>query len=236
MAMSTMATRMITNTENTAMTDTAILRLMSWLSPVFPTGSFAYSAGLEQAVAEGSVRDAAGLGEWLETMLMHGAWWNDAVLFAAAWRADGDGAAIGDIAALGEALTGSRERYRETMDQGKAFAAAARHWFKNDTPLPDDLPLPVIVGLACGRTGIGLEPALCGYLNTTISNQLHCAIRLSVTGQDGAARLLSELEPVIAGAAARAAGATLDDLGGCAIAAEIAVMNHETLQPRLFLS
>ena len=29
-----------------------LLRLMSWLSPVFPTGGFAYSAGLEQAFAE----------------------------------------------------------------------------------------------------------------------------------------------------------------------------------------
>jgi len=43
----------------------ALLRLMAWLSPAFPIGGFAYSGGLERAVHDGLVRDAAGLGGWL---------------------------------------------------------------------------------------------------------------------------------------------------------------------------
>lgn len=212
-----------------------IIRLFSWLSPVFPTGSFAYSAGLEQAVAQDSVRTASDLQQWLSALLCHGTPWNDAVLFAAAWRAAGVETATADIAALAEALAGSNERHKETMDQGAAFLAAARHWFAND-PLPSSLPLPVAAGLACGRAGIDLEPALGAFLNTYVSNQLQCAIRLSVTGQDGAAQLLAALETVVAETAARAATSSLDDLGSFAYMAEIASMKHETLQPRLFLS
>ena len=33
---------------------TALLTLVQWLSPAFPTGAFAYSHGLEQAVASGN--------------------------------------------------------------------------------------------------------------------------------------------------------------------------------------
>lgn len=216
------------------MTDPALLRLLAWLSPVFPTGGFAYSAGLERAVADGTVRDAAALRDWLATLLVYGSPWNDAVLFAEGWRAAGDADALAEVASLGEALAGSAERHKETMDQGRAFLAAARHWFADD--LPDALPLPVAVGMACGRTGIGLADGLAAYLHAFVSAQLQAAIRLSVTGQEGAARLLAALEPAIAAAAGKAERSTLDDLGGFAFVAEIAAMRHETLQPRLFLS
>ena len=35
----------------------ALLRLMAWLSPGFPTGAYAYSHGLEWAVAAGNIKD-----------------------------------------------------------------------------------------------------------------------------------------------------------------------------------
>ena len=218
------------------MTDASLIRLMSWLSPVFPTGSFAYSAGLEQTVAQGTVNNGDDLAGWLKSLLSFGFCRNDAVLFTAAWHGHNDAEVIAGIAETGSALAGCAQRYKETMDQGKAFAEAANHWFTQPDKLPSGLPLPVVVGLACGRSNIEIKTALGAYLNTFISNQLQCAIRLSITGQDGAARILSDLEPVIAEAATVGAASSIDDLGSCAIAAEIASMNHETLQPRLFLS
>jgi len=35
-----------------------MLRLAQWLSPAYPLGGFAYSHGLETAIAGGAVRDA----------------------------------------------------------------------------------------------------------------------------------------------------------------------------------
>ena len=42
----------------TGNTQSELLRLLAWLSPAFPTGAYAYSHGLEQAVEDG---DIAGL-------------------------------------------------------------------------------------------------------------------------------------------------------------------------------
>src|SRR5689334_11496461 len=51
----------------------AELPLLLWLSPAFPVGAFAYSHGLEWAVAAGDITDAASLGGWLRDLLDFGA-------------------------------------------------------------------------------------------------------------------------------------------------------------------
>jgi len=70
------------------MTDgqTALLRLMAWLSPAFPVGSFSYSHGLETAAHRGLIGNAGSLRDWLADLLERGSAWNDAVLFAEAHR------------------------------------------------------------------------------------------------------------------------------------------------------
>jgi len=213
-----------------------LLRLMSWLSPVFPTGGFAYSAGLEQAVFAGSVAGTETLGRWLKALLAAGPQWNDAVFFAAAWRAAGDAPVLAEITELARTMTGSAERHRETIDQGTGFLEAAASWFDEDALPPRGTPLCVAVGTACGLQKIPLADGLAAFLHAFAANQLQVAIRLSVTGQRGAAKLLAELEPAIAETAARAASSTLDDLGSNTVLADIAAMQHETLASRLFLS
>lgn len=219
------------------MTDqSSLLRLMSWLSPVFPTGGFAYSAGLEQAAASGLVGDEAALKGWLTALLAHGSVWNDAVLLAAAHASAGDPSSFKQVSELAEALAGSAERHAETMRQGQSFLEAARHWFADGALPQRPTPLAVAIGAAAGLSGIDRETALAAFLHGFLSNQLQVAIRLSVTGQQGAARILAALEADIASMAVRAARSTLDDLGSFAYRAEIASLTHETLQPRLFLS
>jgi urease accessory protein len=213
-----------------------LLRLMSWLSPVFPTGAYAYSAGLEQAVAAGSVTGTQTLENWLKALLQAGPQWNDAVFFTAAWRAAADLSALAEIAELAVAMTGSAERHRETVDQGTGFLEAAASWFDDGALPPRGTPLCVAVGAACGLRQIPLPDGLAAFLHAFVANQLQVAIRLSVTGQRGAAQLLAGLEPAIAETAARAVSSTLDDLGSNTVLADIAAMQHETLKSRLFLS
>ncbi|WP_421858453.1 urease accessory protein UreF [Oricola sp.] len=235
-----MATRIpatiITITATIMADTTALLRLMSWLSPVFPTGGFAYSASLEQAAATGAVASEADLEAWIAAMLRAGPLWNDAVLFAAAWRVADDTNALSGLAELGCAMALAAERRRETVDQGAAFRQAAANWVGEGALPGCDMPLCVAVGAICGRQDIALEDGLAAFLHAFVTNQLQAAIRLSLTGQNGAARLLAGLEPLIAETASRAAGSALDALGSNTIMADIAAMRHETLQPRLFLS
>ena len=219
------------------MTDTtALLRLMSWLSPVFPTGGFAYSAGLEQAVADGLVSSGDDLLEWVSTQLAHGSLWNDAVFFAEAHRCGSEGAPTGELTELALAMVTARQRLTETKEQGTSFVKAAAHWIDARKLPPRETPLPIVVGYSAGHEAIPLEQALSAYLHAFASSQLQCAIRLSVTGQEGAAKVLAALEEIIAETAARAADSTLEDLGTSAFLADIASMRHETLQPRLFKS
>src|SRR3954454_22469736 len=59
----------------------ALYRLLTWLSPSYPVGAFAYSSGIEWAVEAGDVRDAETLKDWLATMLSDGGGFCDAVFF-----------------------------------------------------------------------------------------------------------------------------------------------------------
>ena len=51
------------------MNEAALYQLMSWLSPAFPVGAFAYSHGIEYAVEAGLVTDEATLEAWLHACL-----------------------------------------------------------------------------------------------------------------------------------------------------------------------
>ncbi|MEP6356135.1 MAG: urease accessory protein UreF [Hyphomicrobiales bacterium] len=215
----------------------SILRLQTWLSPVFPVGGFAYSHGLERAVHDGIVQDEETLALWLISLLSHGSPWNDAVLLAAGFARARDAKKLEEVIELGQAMAISNERQLETMAQGQAFLEAVGHW-----PLPDgfdkpiEAPLPVAVGVICGVLDVPLDAGVSAYLQAFTNNQLQAAIRLSVLGQKGAARLMARLEPVVIGLGEKAAKSTLDDLASASIQADIMAMNHEHQTTRLFRS
>src|SRR6266436_4828479 len=80
----------------------ALYRLMTWLSPSFPVGGFAYSSGIEWAVEAGDIKDAASLQNWLAAMLADGSGFCDGVFLAQAHRAAlaQDDVALREIAEL----------------------------------------------------------------------------------------------------------------------------------------
>jgi urease accessory protein len=215
----------------------ALLRLMAWLSPAFPIGGFAWSGGLERAVADGLVKKADDLQDWLQVLLGHGSLWNDAVLFCEAWRQAESEAALADVAALGLALAGSAERFSETLSLGKAFATAASAWPHPVLErLPGDLPFPVAVGAIAAGHDVPLTQALAAYLHAAVSQAVSAGIRLSVAGQAQGVAILAALEAPVEELSRRAACTSLDDLGTSAVQAEIAALRHETQHSRLFRS
>jgi len=214
-------------------TEAQLLRLLTWLSPAFPVGAFGYSHGLETAIREGAVTDAGALSAWIAGLVEYGSGWTDAVLFKAAHEA-ADKAALFDVAELAEALAPSLERRRESLGQGAAFLIAARAW--GPQPLGGAVAYPVAVGAVCGAAHIGLEAALTAWLHAFAANLVSVAVRAIPMGQTDGVAVVAELEPIILGAAARAAMSSLDDLGSAAILSDIAAMRHETLDVRLFIS
>ena len=215
----------------------ALLRLMAWMSPAFPVGGFSYSGGLEKAVEDRRVGDAAALRDWLETLLRCGSLWNDAVFLAHAWRNAGDAAVLSETADLARALAGSAERYRETVLLGDAFVVAAGAWPHPVLDvLPKDVPYPIAVGGVAAGHAVPIRDTIAAFLHAGVSQVVSAGIRLGVAGQKDGVAILAASEAIIAEMAARAMQSTLDDLGSATIIADTAAMRHETQGTRLFRS
>ena len=212
-------------------------KLLTWLSPAFPVGAFAWSAGLETAITTRIVHDRSTARDWIEGALNHGSLRTDAILFAHAHRGASQPAALRDLADLCLALTPSRERHDETTITGAAFASAAKAW---PTPvlanLPDPCPYPIAVGAIAAGHGIELEAALLAYLTAAVHSQVSVAVRLVPIGQSDGLAIMAALETPIAALAALCQHAALDEIGAVAYAADIAQLAHETLTTRIFRS
>jgi len=196
----------------------ALLNLLTWFSPAFPTGGFAYSGGLEWAVEHG-VRDEAALILWLEDSLAYGALWSDAVLLRRAHGGE-------DIAELAMALCAGAERRLELSAQGEAFGVAAAPW-GGTAPAA----YPVAAGQLAATHEISAEAVLLAYLHNAVAAQISAAVRLIPLGQTAGLRAQKALEPAIRATVAQSESL---ELGTASWATDIAGYNHETQHTRLF--
>lgn len=212
-------------------------KLLTWLSPAFPVGAFAWSAGLETAIVRGDVRDRQTTQEWISGSLLHGSLRTDAIILVHALMAQGDVARLGELADLSLALTPSRERHAETTITGNAFVTAAAAW-PTDAPvhLPAPCPYPVAVGAIAGQHGIDRQATVLAFLTASVHNQVSVAVRLVPIGQTDGLAIMAALEPTIAEASRAYLQTTLDEIGSVAYGADIAQMQHELLPTRIFRS
>jgi urease accessory protein len=206
------------------------LRLAHWLSPAFPTGGFAWSQGLETAMAAGAVRDAATLGAWVSAVLLHGGARTDAILLAHARAA---GADTGALDALARALAPSAERLAETLEQGAAFAATVAA--VTGTPQPA-LPYPLAVGHATRPLALATAEVVAHYLQAQAMQLAAAGMRFIPLSQSDGHRVIAAAAALIPSLAEACAAATLDDIGTATFGADIAAMAHETLDVRIFRS
>jgi urease accessory protein len=222
----------------------ALYRLLTWLSPSFPVGSFSYSSGIEWAVEAGDIKDAVSLQDWLAAMLAEGPGFCDGVFLAQAHRAAEfcDDAGLRETAELAAAFVPSRERQLETSAQGRAFIEIARSAWNCDgldamiARCGELIVYPVAVGLVSAAHAIPLAPTLHGFLHALTSNWISAGSRLIPLGQTDSQRVLAALEPVVSVTAKRAIAATLEDLGSATFRADLASLRHETQYTRLFRS
>lgn len=212
----------------------ALLRLLTWASPAFPTGGFAYSHALEWSVAAGDVHSEAELVDWIRDILAHGALWSDAVLLRLAHEARPDELAA--LASLATAMAPSLERRLETLAQGAAFREAAKPWpapvLENWPDAP--LPYPVAIGILAAAQAIDGDDAVLAFLHASVANLISAAMRLIPLGQSAGLRAQAELERTIMETVKLTKTATREDIGGFCLRGDIASMRHETQYTRLF--
>ena len=158
-----------------------LLRLQSWLSPAFPTGSYSYSHGLEWAVEAGHVNNSESLVDWLEADLCYGSGRNEAIFFNEAWRCtrDDDRARLFEIAELAAAFRGTSEFALESSQQASACNSMLRRvwpdrlldalsqWLSGRHVPP---ALSVVLGVRSAREGIQVGLAF-ARLSAKLSRQ-----------------------------------------------------------------
>lgn len=208
------------------MSDAPLLTLVQWLSPAFPLGGYAYSHGLETALASGRPGGAAAVGGWIGDVIAHGSARVDAALLAQALAPGADHAAL---AALARALAASRERAQESEEQGAAFTRTLDA-LTGTAQVP--LPLPVALGRAAAALGLPVDLVLSLWLQAFAQNLVQIAQRLAPLGQTEAQLLLTGLRPLILQVAAEVAAAP-EELGSAGFGADIAAMAHEVQEVRL---
>jgi len=225
----------------------SLLRLQSWLSPAFPTGSYSYSHGIEWAVEAGDIHDRKSLVDWLEADLRYGSGRNQAIFFMAAWRSatEDDCEKLLEIAELAAAFRGTSEFALETSQQATACLATLRRvWpdrlLESLSQLLSDLRIApvfsVVLGVRTARQDIQGTLALPAFLQSYLANLVTAGVRLIPLGQTDGQLAIAELEPAVLAVAAQAEQATIHDLGSAAFMVDLASASHETQYTRLFRS
>lgn len=223
----------------------AVQKMLAWLSPAFPVGSYAYSHGLEWAITDGDITGASSLIEWIADLLRHGAGRNDAIVLAHGWRATAaqDIAGLVELAELAAALQPSRERHLESCAQGRAFLSAVSATWPEPRLLAfgaalreSAIPYSVALAVAAAAHEIPLPMLLPAALSAFVANLASAGVRAIPIGQTDGQRVVAALSPLVLVIASEAMEAALDELGGAALRSDLASMKHETQYTRLFRS
>jgi len=228
-------------------TDPALYRLVSWLSPSFPVGAYAYSHGLEFAVEDGLVVDEASLSQWVDAVITHGSGRNDAIFFHSAWRAvdEDEPAALIEAIVQADLHRGTAEMALENSAQGMAFVETVEaswitpeftHWIAVLKETARPAPYAIAVAVAAATAGIPLRPALIVYLQAFSASLISAGMRLIPLGQTAGQRAQAALAQTVITAVAAALDRSLDDIGYAAPLIDWLSAKHETQHTRLFRS
>lgn len=215
-----------------------LLRLLQLASPALPIGAFAYSQGLEQAVALAWVTDEASARDWILGLLASTLARLDLPVLVRLYRAfqADDAPAARRWTELLFACRGSAELQSEDRHLGTALARVldglgvdgARAWTGEATVCH-----ATMFALAAVRWDIGVADAAAGYAFAWTEAQVGAASRLCPLGQQAAQRVLSQALPTIDDSVELALRLGDQDLGATAPAQVIASALHETLYSRL---
>jgi len=220
-----------------------LARLLQLASPALPIGAYSYSQGLERAVEDAIVSDAASaqawIGEVLELVVARGE-------AAVAWRllrtAGVDWDAFGHWNTWFRASRETAELRAETEQMGASLARLASDLELLDAPARDALPalapvtLPAAWALAARGFDVPATEALAGYVWSWLENQVLAAVKLVPLGQVAGQRMLAALGDRLPSVIAAAVGIEDDAVASVAPGYALASARHETQYSRLFRS
>lgn len=217
------------------------LPLLRLLSASLPVGAFAYSRGLEHAVAAGWVNTRQEVQDWVFGVMEQSYATLDGALFLRMM----DALKTGDERAflrLDAWLSAARES-REVQQEDRRTAEALMSLLVDlDTPqVRGDLKAhcrsyPGVYALAAFDLEVDPQPALAGLIWALCDAQIAAAIRLGCIGQVDGQRILAAAPDVISRCVALADGLEESEIGNVSVMMAIGSAQHEVQESRLFRS
>ncbi len=211
--------------------------LLQLASPALPVGAYSYSQGLEWAVHDEQVHDAAGAREWIFALLRGPVAHFDAPLWQrlyAAWCAE-DSAAF---ARWNERFVASRESAElraETLQMGSSLAKLAVDLGLR-APALAALSFPAAFAAMAVELDVSATDGLTAFLWSAVENQVAAAVKAIPLGQVAGQRILLAAQHEVAAAVTVAMELPDDELASAAPGLALASALHETQYSRLFRS
>lgn len=229
------------------LTDSALLHLLQLTDSAFPTGAFAHSFGLETYVAQGRVRTARALEEFVMNVLMHAIAPSDGVACAAVYRAGAEWESVArkldprltamkGVTEFRQASRALGIRFLRTTGQLFALPRATTYLAAIDAKTLYG-HLSLAYGLVCRDLDVPLGPALAAWFRALCASFVTAGVRLVPLGQTEGQAMLARLGRAMLEAVELAIGREADDLASFAPGQELAgIIHRDLLATRLFLS
>jgi len=227
----TMITAIIPITTMTTSTE-SLARVLQLASPALPVGAYSYSGGLEAAVEEGIVRDAASAERWIGDVLEHSMARMEAPVLCRMMR---DPAGMQEWNELFLASRETAELRAETVQMGYSLARLLTDLGVGKIELQEP-SFPAAFAFAVSAWTIDPHAALQAYLWTWLENQAMAAVKSVPLGQTEAQAMLLRLGGRLAGIAKDVAALQDEDLANFTPGLAILSARHETQYSRLFRS
>lgn len=222
----------------------ALARLLQLASPMLPVGAYSYSQGLEWAIEEGTVHDAASAEQWIADVLEHSLCrFELPVLWRMcdAWRVE-DRARIKRWNEVFCAGRETSESHAETLQMGYSLCRLLKSLNEENSSRVEHIqtisPLSFPSAYACAVAiwNIPVLAAVQAYAWSWLENQASAAMKIIPLGQSDGQYILFSLGGRLNSLVESACALRDDEISNFAPGLALAGCRHETQYSRLFRS